>query len=253
MKCKVETFEANEVIFKEGDDGDRFYIISFGKVSVRVDKKHVANLKQGNYFGEVALVVEDTPRTATCVTLAQTAYANVNDDDDDDGVTEHVKRQFSRLQQRYILNGTCSSYFFNVSIVAMFNLHQKVELKIAGKKCQIRSIMYHPKGVELFTAFLEKHYAEESIEFWHEVRAFRKWVFSLDSSKGENKDMIQKRAQDLVEKYIREGGSRQVNISSQMAKAVLQEVKDNKTSANTFVQAEGEVINHLTWIVHDYD
>mmetsp|Transcript_29159 Transcript_29159/g.49450 ORF Transcript_29159/g.49450 Transcript_29159/m.49450 type:complete len:778 (+) Transcript_29159:66-2399(+) len=216
MKCKVETFEANEVIFKEGDDGDRFYIISFGKVSVRVDKKHVANLKQGNYFGEVALVVEDTPRTATCVTLAQTVLLSMSKDS---------------------FRG-----FFADRPEALAD----VELKIAGKKCQIRSIMYHPKGVELFTAFLEKHYAEESIEFWHEVRAFRKWVFSLDSSKGENKDMIQKRAQDLVEKYIREGGSRQVNISSQMAKAVLQEVKDNKTSANTFVQAEGEVVTLLS-------
>eukprot|EP00954_Amorphochlora_amoebiformis_P000565 44785-Amorphochlora_amoeboformis.AAC.1 len=118
-----------------------------------------------------------------------------------------------------------------------------VELKIAGKKCQIRSIMYHPKGVEFFTNYLKKQYAEESMEFWHEVRAYRKWAMQIDLV---DQKAIQKKAEEIMNKYIKEGSERQVNISSKMAKEIIKEVEANNASPLTFVDSEKEVITLLS-------
>lgn len=63
----------NEVIFREGDYGDRFYQIESGRVGVfahygEADERKVAEIGPGEYFGEMA-VIEAYPRSATVVAL----------------------------------------------------------------------------------------------------------------------------------------------------------------------------------------
>lgn len=64
-----ETFKKGEDIIKQGDEGDKFYIILEGSVNVHVtrddNKDHnVAVLGHGEYFGEIALF-KNIPRTAS--------------------------------------------------------------------------------------------------------------------------------------------------------------------------------------------
>ncbi len=50
-------FEPGEIIFNEGDSGDYLYIITEGEVEVfNKAKGHLAYLKQGEFFGEMALL-----------------------------------------------------------------------------------------------------------------------------------------------------------------------------------------------------
>ena len=74
LKCLEDLFQfaiykPGEIIVKEGDPGDAFYILSRGVVSVSVMQEGVdtpvVDLKEGQVFGEAALM-ESTPRTASC-------------------------------------------------------------------------------------------------------------------------------------------------------------------------------------------
>ncbi|MFW6329409.1 MAG: Crp/Fnr family transcriptional regulator [Alkalispirochaetaceae bacterium] len=63
------TVRAGETIFTEGEPGDKMYIIQDGTVSITkmIDGKphELAQLGKGDFFGEMAIVLQNTKRTAT--------------------------------------------------------------------------------------------------------------------------------------------------------------------------------------------
>jgi hypothetical protein len=57
---------AGSVLIREGEPGERFYLVDRGEVSVLKDGAEVARLGPGDYFGEISLL-KQVPTTATVV------------------------------------------------------------------------------------------------------------------------------------------------------------------------------------------
>lgn len=59
-----QNFVAGEDVIKQGEVGDKFYLVEKGELVAIVDDMEVAHLKKGDYFGELALLFSQ-PRKAT--------------------------------------------------------------------------------------------------------------------------------------------------------------------------------------------
>jgi len=52
------TLNVGEVLFEQGDDGDKMYAVREGELDVFYDDVYVATIKAGQYLGEMAMVSE---------------------------------------------------------------------------------------------------------------------------------------------------------------------------------------------------
>ena len=77
------------VIVKEGDPGDRFYILAEGEVAVSADGASLPDVQAGGYFGEIALLRE-IPRTATVTAKTNVVLYALDRDDFLAAVTGHA-------------------------------------------------------------------------------------------------------------------------------------------------------------------
>ena len=92
--CRADTLETlagqflsdrhaeNREVFRQGDPGERFYVIVRGTVEVlrntpKGDDQHIATLWDGDCFGEVALV-RDVPRNATIKTVTECQFLTLH-------------------------------------------------------------------------------------------------------------------------------------------------------------------------------
>jgi CRP/FNR family cyclic AMP-dependent transcriptional regulator len=58
------SFAPGEVIFREGDKGDKMYVVRSGEVEIVLHGKVIETVARGGIFGEMALI-DGSPRVAT--------------------------------------------------------------------------------------------------------------------------------------------------------------------------------------------
>jgi CRP-like cAMP-binding protein len=76
---KVISYKPGVDIFKQGDEEDGFYLLYEGSVTVRIDNQNMATIDHGGFFGEMALLRNDT-RNATITTNSLVNVLNISSD-----------------------------------------------------------------------------------------------------------------------------------------------------------------------------
>ena len=67
----------DEVLFNQGDDGNKAYMIVSGRLSVEVDKNEAGYMGDGEVFGELALLLNQK-RSATVKSIKPTELIEIN-------------------------------------------------------------------------------------------------------------------------------------------------------------------------------
>lgn len=80
--ARLETYPPDTVLTREGEPGDRFYLISDGEIEVtkrfsETEERVMRTAETGDYFGEMALL-DDEPRTANIRTLRETSVLELD-------------------------------------------------------------------------------------------------------------------------------------------------------------------------------
>ncbi|HAX61991.1 MAG TPA: hypothetical protein DCX95_05495 [Elusimicrobia bacterium] len=77
----LESFKKDDVIFKQGDMGDRLFIVKEGMVGIfivdRDNEETIAVMKEGDIFGELSLY-DTQPRSAYASALTQTTLLAIS-------------------------------------------------------------------------------------------------------------------------------------------------------------------------------
>lgn len=85
-KIALHSYHKGELVFRQGDDADAFYLVRYGFLKVTEAgsdgrERVLAYLKGGHYFGEMALVEEGKKRMATITAIGRTELVRVSRED----------------------------------------------------------------------------------------------------------------------------------------------------------------------------
>ena len=91
---------AGEVVVREGDVADRFFVIESGLVEVTQRGRVLRREGPGDFFGEIGLL-RDVPRTATVTAVEDTVLHGARPDDFLDAVTGQRRRPLGGRGHRH--------------------------------------------------------------------------------------------------------------------------------------------------------
>ncbi len=74
----LATFQPGEVVFAEGDQGDKMYVVRSGEIAIERDGVVAETLSTGGIFGEMALI-DGSPRSATARAKTACEVAPINE------------------------------------------------------------------------------------------------------------------------------------------------------------------------------
>jgi CRP-like cAMP-binding protein len=161
--CSIEQIPAGEVVFKEGDAGDSFYLMAHGIVSVSCSKRYGQKTKQielcrlgpGSYFGEGALMKE-TERNATVTAESRCVMVSI--------CRDNFKAFFAEVPEAFA----------------------NFEIRLSKYSSSLSAVIFHALGRKYFRRHLKAEFSQENLDFWMCATNFQRTysAFSTDTGGG---------------------------------------------------------------------
>ena len=153
----MKEFKNGDVIFRQGDPGDCMYDIFSGRVGIYTaygtpDEKLIAELKAGEFFGEMGLL-DKAPRSATVVALEDTLAYVISESDFNDFFMKQPEKALlimRQLSQR--LRKRTEDY-----IEACRAVHEVIENEKQGKPRSKKLIDQLNDIFDLYSKFDQMH------------------------------------------------------------------------------------------------
>ena len=230
----MHDFDASDTVFKEGDMGDRFYIIIHGEVTVETtdtsagdegegeggqesaaaqsndegdrksNTKQLGVLGPGKYFGEMALV-QQCERTASVICKTHAILMSIE------------ASVFHKL--------------FDNNPEALIEF----KLRCLGEKAELKYILTHTNGLAMFETFLKTELADENIMFWRYVNNFKN-------------NPTKQLAIEIYNNFVSESAPTQVNIPGKLRSSLTETIKglesdaaESELSAELFKASQAEI------------
>jgi len=73
-------FKAGDTVFKEGEPGDQMYVVLEGEVDIIVHERVVETVGVDNFLGEMALIDEGAPRSASVLAASYAELWEIDTD-----------------------------------------------------------------------------------------------------------------------------------------------------------------------------
>jgi CRP-like cAMP-binding protein len=67
-----QSFKAGETIYKQGEMGDRLYVVIEGDIDLSYNGRHLETVSPGGIIGEISLVDDDTDEGQASTAIAKT-------------------------------------------------------------------------------------------------------------------------------------------------------------------------------------
>ena len=243
---KLHELAHGDVVFKQGEYGDRFYIVVHGEVKIETRNDpvmkeetskqdpessapltrrvtNVGKLGAGKYFGEMALVT-DKGRSATVLSHGTSILLSID------------KASFHNI--------------FGTNTLAI----SEFELRVLKGSIELHHLLDHPNGIPAFKAYLEKTHAGENIDFWLRVNSFQDIYENENLKEKDEKNnlddasaKIWDEARDIYVTFCDENAQTQINIPCairiNLKKAIFErdENEDDMIPADVFDSAKKEI------------
>eukprot|EP01006_Ploeotia_vitrea_P036819 TRINITY_DN66061_c7_g4_i2.p1 TRINITY_DN66061_c7_g4~~TRINITY_DN66061_c7_g4_i2.p1 ORF type:complete len:434 (-),score=256.01 TRINITY_DN66061_c7_g4_i2:999-2300(-) len=217
LMFRFRALSEGEILFAEWQfdeqDGNPLYFLYRGQVDVCVrdrsgQQKVVSQLKEGEFFGEVGMVVH-MPRTATI-----------------------------RARTQCLLLELRAADFHNFLQLAPEAL-DNFKAKLRQYSISLRHLMHSSLALQYFTKHLECEYAVENIMFWRAVKEFREEYDAADPGD----DYMVEGAEAIVGEYVADSAPHQVNLPATIKKELLQAVLTRRVTKHIFEEAEEAVLD----------